>query len=170
MVCERARARYTEHVHVVALRIIAIFVGTLAAAPIALAQPVPAKLAALAKKAQLGGPVTAWCSGQFRPKRPREFVVAVNSTVLGRRYLVLDANGTSTILAPFERRPDLSCYSPAHAKKLDLMVKRSKTLHGRIAPRWRTTVVCGFIDDTTAVCWQYSPKEQRFVQVGEWVT
>ena len=156
--------------NVVGPRTVTLLVGTFAAGSIALAQPVPARLAALAAKAQLGGPVAAWCSGQFRPKRPRAFAVAVNSSVLGRRYLVLDADGTSTLLAPFDRRPDLSCYSPAHARRLDLIIKRSKTLHGRITPRWRTTVVCAFVDETTAVCWQYSPKERRFVQVGEWVT
>jgi hypothetical protein len=151
-------------------RLVAFFAGAFASASLAAAQPVPPRVAALAAKAQLGGPVVAWCSGAFRPRRPRGEAVAVNSKVVGRRYYVLDADGTSTELAPFERRPDLSCYKPAQARRLDLMIKRSKTLHGHITPRWRTTVVCGFIDDTTAVCWQYSPKERRFVQVGDWKT
>ena len=31
-------------------------------------------------------------------------------------------------------------------------------------------LMCGFIDDTTAQCWQYSPADRSFVRVGQWIT
>jgi hypothetical protein len=49
-------------------------------------------------------------------------------------------------------------------------MRRSDTIHGHLAPRWNTTIVCGFVDDTNAVCWQYSPADRALVKIGEWVT
>jgi hypothetical protein len=37
-------------------------------------------------------------------------------------------------------------------------------------PRFNTTVVCGFLEDTVAECWQYSPDDRAFVKVGGWTT
>jgi hypothetical protein len=66
--------------------------------------------------------------------------------------------------------PDLSCHTRDEARDLDATIQQSGTFHGRIEPRWNTTVICGFLDETTAVCWQYSPTDRRFVQVGLWTT
>ena len=149
---------------------IALFVLGFAAALMAAAQPVPSTLTALATKARLDGPVAAWCSGEFRPGRPGGYAVAVTSGAGGGRYVVLDTDATVTELALFKRAADLSCYSRGQAEKLDVTISRSETIQGHIAPRWNTTVVCGFIDETTAACWQYSPAGRTFVKVGEWVT
>ena len=73
-------------------------------------------------------------------------------------------------LASFTGSAALSCYSRAVAEKLDVTIGRSEAIHGHITPRWRTTVVCAFVDNTTSVCWQYSPADRVFVKVGEWVT
>ena len=73
-------------------------------------------------------------------------------------------------LASFTGSAALSCYSRAEAEKLDVTIGRSEAIHGHITPRWRTTVVCAFVDNTTSVCWQYSPADRVFVKVGEWVT
>lgn len=150
--------------------VVTFFVLGLAALAIAAAQPVPSTLAALAAKARLDGSVAAWCRGEFRSGHPGAFAVAVTSAAGGGRYVVLDSDGTVTELGVFKRRPDLSCYSRAQAEKINVTISRSDTIHGHIAPRWSTTVVCAFIDDTTAACWQYSPAERTFVKVGQWVT
>ena len=75
-----------------------------------------------------------------------------------------------TELATFKRKPDLSCYSRARALELSRAMARSETIEGRIAPRWSTAVICGFLDDTSATCWQYSPAANAFVQAGSWTT
>ena len=137
---------------------------------IATAQSVPAQLAEVAAKAGLDRPVTAWCSGEFRAGRPGAFAVAVTSVAAGGRYLVLESDAIIHELGPFTRRPDLSCYTRAEADRLNVTIGRSDTIHGQLAPRWNTAVICAFADDTVAVCWQYSPDEGVFVRVGGWVT
>jgi len=148
---------------------LALMAFALAAAPAA-GQPVPPELARLAQQARLPGPVAAWCPGGFQPGRPGEFAVAVSAAGTGGRYVVLHADGTATELAAFARKPDLSCYSRARAVALNTTLGQSTTIHGRITPRWSTTVICGFVDDTSAVCWQYSPDARAFVEVGGWTT
>ena len=142
----------------------------LAVASMALAQSVSAELSVLVAKAKLDGPVAAWCRGAFRPAHPGAFAVAVTSAAERGRYLVLELDGSVKELGSFARRPDLSCYSRAEAAQLDVSIRRSATIHGQIAPRWEAAVICGFVDDTTAACWQYSPDDDAFVKVGGWIT
>lgn len=144
---------------------VALAVGSMAAA-----QPAPPELSALAAKARLGGPVAAWCRGEFRPKRPRAFAVAIASAAGGGRYAVLEPDATVTPLGSFTSGADLKCYTRAEARKLSIAIRSSETIHGHITPRWSTTVVCAFEDDVTSVCWQYSPTDRAFVEVGGWVT
>src|SRR5262249_48660801 len=115
------------------------------------AQPLPDDLTALAAKAHLASPIGAWCRGEFQAGR-HGFAVAVGASP-GGRYLVLNADATTVELSSFAGKPDLSCYTPADARKLDATMRKSETIAGRIAPRWPTTVVCAFTDNTTAVCW-----------------
>ena len=84
--------------------------------------------------------------------------------------MVFEADGRVDDLAAFGSAAGLSCYTRAEASSLDDTIRSSDTIHGHVAPRWNTTVVCGFIDDTNAVCWQYSPADRAFVKIGEWVT
>jgi hypothetical protein len=147
-----------------------LFLVGLAAASIAAAQPAPSELSALVAKARLDGPVAAWCRGEFRPGHPRAFVVAITSAAGGGRYLLLESDATVTELASFTRGADLSCYTRAEARKLDVVIGHSETIHGHITPRRSTAVVCAFVDDTTSVRWQYSPADVVFVKVGGWVT
>jgi hypothetical protein len=132
-------------------------------------QPVPRELSALVSRADLPAPV-GWCRGELRAGRRAGYAVAVPSAVKGGRYLVLEEGAPAVELAPFTSGAELSCYSPAEARRLDGSIRQSETIQGGIAPRWRTTVVCGFLDDTTAVCWQYSPDARAFVKVGGWIT
>ena len=73
-------------------------------------------------------------------------------------------------LGGFKGGAELSCYSPAEARKVNVTIRRSETIQGSITPEYPTTVACGFVEDTTAVCWQYSPLKRAFVKVGGWVT
>ena len=116
-----------------------------------------------------GQPIT-WCSGAFREGRRDAFAIAVTSPAGGGRYLLLDAGEPVVLLAPFKGAPDLSCYTPAEARKLSESIRASGTITGGITPPFSTTVVCGFVDATSAVCWQYSPASRAFVRIGEWQT
>jgi hypothetical protein len=149
---------------------VTLFMLGLTAASIASGQEKPSALTALAARARLSGPVAAWCRAEFRPDHAGAFAVAVTAATGGGRYVALDVDGTVTDLATFKGAADLSCYSRARARELDSSIRQSETIHGHITPRWGTTVVCGFIDETSAVCWQYSPADRAFVKVGEWVT
>ena len=84
--------------------------------------------------------------------------------------MVLGLTETAIELASFSGAADLACYSLVEAKRLNESIVGSKTIHGGISPTLNTTVVCGFVDNTSAVCWQYSPAQSAFVKVGEWVT
>ena len=133
-------------------------------------QRVPADVAALADKAGIKEPILASCGAEWEGGRPGGFAVAVGNRDAGGRYIALHQDATAVQLGTFSRKPDLSCYTPAGALKLNQRIAESATIEGGIAPRWRTTVVCGFVDETTAVCWQYSPADARFVEVGGWTT
>ena len=144
--------------------------GWAASAALAASAPRPAELDALLARARIEAPVAAWCAGEFTAGRPGGFAVAVASPGRGGRYLVLRMGDVPVELASFAGGADLACYSPAKARALGKSIAVSDTVHGRISPRWRTTVVCGFVENTNAVCWQFSPKARAFVKVGEWVT
>jgi len=149
---------------------IAVTALSLATAVAAAGQPPPADLAALAAKAHASDTIAAWCRGEFRPGRPRAFAAALASSSGGGRYVILESDGTIEPLAAFGGGADLSCYTRAEANRLAETIRHSETIHGRLSPRWNTGVVCGFVDDTNAVCWQYSPADRAFVKIGEWVT
>jgi len=141
----------------------------LIAASIVSAQAVPAELSALTTKAGLPSPVVGWCRGEFRAGHAGEYAVAVSSAT-GGRYLVVELDATAIELASYARSAELSCHTPAEARALHVSIGQSDTIHGQIVPQWGTTVVCAFVDDTTSVCWQYSPADRRFVRVGGWTT
>ena len=114
-------------------------------------------------------PVLGWCGGDLQPGRPGAFVVALGSET-GGTYTVVGADARVVELAPFARQPSLACYTRADAEKLGRSVRESEAIHGHVTPRWKTTVICGFTDETSAVCWQYSPADRAFVVVGKWIT
>lgn len=152
------------------MRLFALLIGLLLSGAVwAASEEVPADLAAISAKARLEGPVAKWCRSEFRPGHAGAFAVAVASKH-GGRYLVVETSGRTFPLASYSGRPDLSCYSPAEAQNLNDTIAKSETIQGQVQPWWPTTVVCGFVENTHAVCWQYSPTENAFVQVGEWVT
>ena len=130
----------------------------------------PADLAARLDKARVEGTLVSWCQGQFEARRPRAYAVAVTTPPGGGRYIVVDNEGTAVELARFNGAPDLACYTPADARKLNEAIRSSETISGRIAPLFATTIVCAFVEETEAVCWQYSPRSRAFVTVGQWQT
>lgn len=134
------------------------------------AQPVPAELSALAVSARLDLPVTNWCRGEFQAEHPGAYAVAVTAAGGGGRYLVLESGATAIELAVFTGNPEISCYTPAAARRLDGAISNSSTITGQVTVPWTTTVVCAFVENTRAECWQYSPVATGFVKVGEWVT
>jgi hypothetical protein len=132
-------------------------------------QPASPDVSALVARARLDGRVASWCGGRFRAGRPGAFALAMTSEA-GGRYVVIEADATVEELAKFTGAADLACYTRAQAEQLDGTIGRSDTIHGRIAPRWSTTVVCGFVDATTSVCWQFDPAGNAFVKIGGWLT
>lgn len=142
-----------------------------AVAALAAAQQVPPPdLVAMAAKARVDGQIASWCRGQFRAGRRNAYAAAVTSAAGGGRYLVLDGDAPVVELAPFKGTPEVQCYTPAGARKLDVAIRQSETISGRIVPAFATTVVCAFVAEHNAVCWQYSPKTRTFVEVGGWQT
>jgi hypothetical protein len=135
----------------------------------AVAQSVPPELSRLAARAGLESPMAGWCRGEFRAGHSGAYAVAITGAG-GGRYVVLDADASVMELAPFARTPELACYTPAEARKLNADIRQSETIHGQVRPRWATTVVCAFVDEVTSVCWQYSPARHAFVDIGGWVT
>ena len=134
------------------------------------AQTVPSDLSQLAAKSALQSPVVGWCSGANGVGGGGAYAIAIGSAGGLGRYLVLKLDGSVVELANFRSGAHLSCYTPAEAKKVSITISRSETIEGRITPRWSTTVVCGFVDGATSVCWQYSPVDSKFVRVGGWTT
>lgn len=130
----------------------------------AAAAQVPPAAQQVAAAAGITAPVLAACQGQFRPGQ-RGWAVAADG-----RYTVIDGIGATVELAAFTGKPDLSCYSRAAALELDRSIRRSDTVSGRIAPRFATAVICAFVEATTAKCWQYSPADRTYVDVGGWTT
>ena len=130
----------------------------------------PPDLSTLMTKLRVDGTLAGWCRGQLRTGRPDGYAVAIASATAGGRYLVLGDDATVVELASYLEAPDLACYTPAEARKLNASIRSSATISGGVAPAFATTVVCAFVEDTSAVCWQYSAKARAFVKVGEWQT
>lgn len=80
------------------------------------------------------------------------------------------ADGTVTELAKYTGGAEVACYSRTEAEELSSSIGKSETVQGRLSPRFDTTVVCGFVTKTEAVCWQDSPPDRGFIRVGGWIT
>lgn len=130
----------------------------------------PPDLVALMAKTGVEGRAVGWCRGSFVPGARPAYAAAVASGDGTGRYIVIDEEAQVMALEPFKGVPDVSCYSPAEARKLHESIRLSSTITGEITPAFPTTVVCGFVDGTTAVCWQYSPSARAFVRIGGWQT
>ena len=144
--------------------------GGLAAAAFAAPAALPAELAALAHAARIDPAIAHWCPVNLGRERPPAYAVAVASPSGGGRYLVLGGGGPAIELGHFAGAAELSCNTPAEARQLDAAIRASETLQGRIEPVGQSTVVCGFVKQTSALCWQYAPDVRRFVKVGDWMT
>jgi hypothetical protein len=148
---------------------IALTLGVSAVSPLVRQLP-PADLTALTIKARLTGTIVAHCAAEFEAGRPGAYAVAAVSPDGVGRYVALHPDGVMQEISPFYRTAELSCYTRAQALKLHDTLEKSQTLHGSLEPRFDTTVVCTFVDDTAATCWQYSPAVRDFVKVGQWKT
>ena len=123
----------------------------------------PPDLNELIDKASLVGRIYSWC-----PAADGFAVATVNAPTPS--YVVLFLGGRVQTLAAYKGRPDLACYNRREAEKLHASITQSETIHGGVTPKWNTPVICGFVEDTMAVCWQYSPTERVFVEIGGWTT
>jgi hypothetical protein len=150
-----------------------LFTGICAATFLVLrlaAQQADAALAPILERAGVHGRVNASCRGGFRPGQGSDFAIAVSDTVDGGRYLVVQDDGRVHELTEYSGKPDLSCYSVTEADRLNASIAKSNTLNGRVVAEWDGTVVCGFIEPTIAVCWQFAQEQRRFVRIGGWTT
>ena len=132
-------------------------------------EALPRELSSLLARSPYEGRIETWCRGNFDGSEAAGFAVAL-VTARGTVYATVRGEAELVMLASFTGRPDLSCYSRREAEKLNASIRTSGTISGSLTPQWDTTVVCGFIADTEAVCWQYSAEERKFVKVGGWVT
>ena len=113
---------------------------------------------------------TRRAAAAFRPGQGGDFAVAVSEAADGGRYLVVQDDGRVHELADYSGKPDLSCYSVTEADRLNANIARSDTMNGRVVAEWDGAVVCGFIEPTIAVCWQFAQEQRRFVRIGGWTT
>jgi hypothetical protein len=137
--------------------------GGRGASPAERAGSLPPDLSALISRASIGGRVYSWCP----------VADGFAAAMVGKgeaRYVALHADGRTETLAVYTGGPDLTCYSRREAEKLDAAIRSSETIEGSLTPRWDSTVVCGFVEDTRAICWQFSPNNRAFVVVGGWTT
>jgi hypothetical protein len=132
--------------------------------------PAGADLTTLLARAGIGGTPIASCRGEFRPGHPNDFAVAMNDADGQSRYFVVQDDGTRYELDVYSGKPDLACYTISEADRLNASIARSETINGRITAEWDGHVVCGFIEPTIAVCWQFAPEQRRFVRIGGWTT
>ena len=130
----------------------------------------PPHLTTLMAQAHVEGTLIGWCRGQMRSGRPDGYAVAIASAKGGGRYLAVGDDATAVELAAYAGTPELACYTPAEARKLNQSMRRSDTISGGVTPAFATTVVCAFIENTSAACWQYSATARAFVRVGGWQT
>ncbi len=112
----------------------------------------------------------AWCAVTSMPGVAPAYAVAISTPQGGGRYLVIEREDRSTVLGNYAGPADLSCRSAAQADALNESIARSATVQGSVRARGPSTVVCGFVEPTRALCWQYTPAARAFVQVGEWTT
>ena len=127
----------------------------------------PGELSRLMESANVGR-VSDWCRAERRSRGRQAYAVAIGTN--GGRYLAVVSNSLVVELGKYSDSPDLSCYSREEAQRLDRSISESEAIHGSIKPRWSTPVICGFVADTRAVCWQFSPGHNTYLKVGEWVT
>lgn len=130
-------------------------------------KPVPDELVRLMVKAGIDSPVASWCRGSFRG--PRGYAVALTSEAAAR-YVVIESDASVVELARFSAAAEITCRTPDVARELDRTIRSSETISGGISPRWAGSVVCGFLSETRAACWQYSPRQRKFLPVGGWET
>jgi len=123
----------------------------------------PSDVATLAGKAAPEARVYSWCRGD------QGYAAALMLT-RPPRYVFLHEDGRVETLATYQFQPDITCYSRSEAEKLNATIRDSETIEGSIKPLWDATVICGFVQPTEAVCWQYSPQERKFFRVGGWIT
>jgi hypothetical protein len=150
-----------------ALTLAAWLASAAASAPVAQSTQ---ELFGLLVRAGLHGDVKASCRGGFRPGHDGEFALALADGAGGGRYLVVQDDGGVHELATYAGQPDLSCYTVAEADRLTASIARSDTINGRVTAEWDGLAVCGFIEATIAVCWQFAPEQRRFVRIGGWTT
>lgn len=130
----------------------------------------PAALDALLATALPGQLPATWCAMSATPGDAPIYAVAAAAPEGGGRYLVLWPGGRSSALGNYAGAADLSCHTAAQAEALNESIARSGTVHGSVRPRGASAVVCGFVEPTRALCWQYAPEAREFVKVGEWIT
>lgn len=133
-------------------------------------QQAAADLAPLLARAGITATPLASCRGEFRIGHQGEYAVALPDSAAGGRYAVVQDDGSVQALAAFAGTPDLSCYALRDADRLNDTIARSQTMNGRVVAEWDGTVVCGFIEPTIALCWQYAPEQRTFVRIGGWTT
>jgi len=134
------------------------------------AQDPPFQLTRLMAKAHLRGTVASWCRGEFRGGYAGAFAVAVRSAPDSGRYVIVDTAGSIADLARYADGAEVSCFTRAEAQDLSKTLANMKAVHGSIRPRFDTTVVCAFLSNSEAACWQCSPAGRAFVRSGGWVT
>lgn len=128
------------------------------------------RLVNLLMKIGLRDKAGAWCGGELQPGRTDVYAIDVHEEHGEGKYLVVADGMQPVLLAAFSGQAALGCLSPTQAREQDEVVRNTEGIGGSLTPIGNTTVVCGFVDESSVRCWQFSPDTHTFVEVGGWVT
>lgn len=101
-------------------------------------------------------------------KADHAFGTVTNSPVFGAYFVQL---GDRLIeLAYHNTGPELQCLDAKETRERNSTIGISETIHGSIESGDSEYVVCGFVNNTEAVCWRYDKSRNDFVVAGGWTT
>lgn len=95
-------------------------------------------------------------------------IAAANPGIGGAYYIVVPGS-EPTKLDEFAEEPDLACYSPEEATRLNSVISESEGISGGVVPSGSGTVVCGFLSSVETGCWQID-QGGNIKRVGGWAT
>lgn len=129
------------------------------------------RLAALLNAPEYKGSVVVnYCIADFDMdgKVDYAFGTVINSQMSG--IYVVQLGDRLIELAPHNTGSDLQCLDARKAGELNNTIEASEGIHGGIESSGPGDIVCGFVNETEAVCWKYDKSTNSFVVVGGWIT
>ncbi len=128
------------------------------------------RLTALLAADYEGQVAVVYCMASFDSDGETDLAFATVSTGRPAGAYFVTMGGRLVELAPHSvASPDLQCLGAREAEELDQAIKASEGIHGGITGSGAGSDICGFVEDTRAVCWGYDDATGSAVVVGGWI-